>query len=136
MSPPYDESDRLASSESTELPLERACGTERKLFVGCDSAKFFVGEDTLCGETGLLPLLSKDWELRTPGGEDWEGGETVSTSSPGSCCAWELWELLGMAARGRALSMSTGGLTADVSMVMVGALCRRTGLREVGESRP
>ncbi len=87
MSPPYEESERLASSESTELPLERAYGTERKLLAACDSPKFFVGEDTLCGETGLLLLLSKDCELRIRGGEEWVGGEAVSATSPGSCCA-------------------------------------------------
>lgn len=104
--------------------------------LACESLQFFVGEDTLCGETGLLPLLSKDWELRTPRGEDWEGGTMISASGPGACCPWDGSGLFDIATKGRVLSMSRGGLTADVSIVMVGALCRRTGLREVDESRP
>lgn len=104
------------------------------------SPPFDVGDETLCGDVGLLSLLSKDGAARSSGIEiplawlgrlAWPGrlvdGFVAAPSSPfglyGSPCNVE--GELGMAPRATAsLSISWGEfmllLTAEVSIVMVG----------------
>ena len=87
-----------------EFPLECAPGTESRFAPLLD---FVTGEDTLCGETGLLALLSKDPALRSSGEAPLFILETLLMSPIGT----ESPVLLPPAA--------------DVSMVMVGARARR-----------
>jgi hypothetical protein len=44
-----------------------------KLLAACDSPKFFVGEDTLCGDTGLLPCCQRIGTADHGGEDGWEG---------------------------------------------------------------
>jgi hypothetical protein len=68
---------------------------------------FVTGEDTLCGEVGLLALLSKDPALRN-------SGEALLS----------IEALLSMSFKGTESPVLLPP-AADVSMVMVGALARR-----------
>jgi len=55
------------ASVSNEFPLDREPGTARKL---CESFPHLdVGDDTLCGEVGLLSLLSKEFAARKSVGD-------------------------------------------------------------------
>ena len=95
----------FSAFESIEFPLECAPGTDKRfppLF------HFAVGEETLCGEIGLLALLSKEPVLRSSGDALLSMLELVLSISP----------------RGTESPVPVPP-AADVSMVIVGALGRR-----------
>lgn len=110
-------SELLAASacESTEFPRERGPGTARKELGSVPH--FWVGEEMLWGEVGLSPLLSKE-VVATRGsvGDDFELGDVSSVLEAPSDILF----------RGTAL-LPISLLTAEVSMVMVGARWRRRG---------
>lgn len=104
----------LSPVESIEFPRECAPGTDSRfppLFHFC------VGDDTLCGDVGLLALLSNDPALRN-------SGEALLSI---------LELLLSITARGTE-SLVPLPPAADVSMVMVGALARRGAAPDVSWS--
>lgn len=53
----------MPSSDSIEFCLDRNPGTARKSL----PPPLDVGDETLCGEVGLLSLLSKEVEARSSG---------------------------------------------------------------------
>ena len=76
MSPPREGDWSASVPESTEFPLDLVLGTAKNW---CGSAlPFAVGEDTLCGEVGLLSLLSKEFAGRSSGDLDVEGAVVVA----------------------------------------------------------
>lgn len=134
---PADDS-AISDVESRELPLDLAPGTARKLcvFPHCD-----VGDETLCGDVGLLSLLSNEFAARNSVGgvERCCGGCDSCDDCDEGSVTFPLCNndrLSGRLPKGTALPIS--GLlllTAEVSIVIVGALCLRTGPGE-GVWRP
>lgn len=133
---PADDS-AISDVESRELPRDLAPGTARKLcgFPHCDA-----GDETLCGDVGLLSLLSNEFAARSSTGVDrcWDGCDSCDGCDEGSV-TFPLCDddrLSGILPKGTAFPIS--GLlllTAEVSIVIVGARCLRPGPGE-GVWRP
>jgi len=108
---PADDS-AFSDVESRELPRDLAPGTARKLceFPHCDA-----GDETLCGDVGLLSLLSNEFAARSSTGVDrcWDGCDSCDGCDEGSVTV----------------------PLAEVSIVIVGARCLRPGPGE-GVWRP
>lgn len=103
--------------ESSELPLDRAPGTDRNVCgFPCD-----VGEETLCGEVGRLSLLSKEFEGRSSdcGGRCCVGDGSAWSST--ECGADDVCSSDSRLSGTESDISGSLGLTAEVSMVMVGA---------------
>lgn len=102
-------------------------GTERKLELDIDSASFDVGDDTLFGDVGLL-----SWSR--PSDEADERIEADERRSVGDGEPLYNRALVSLASAGSVETCRVGcdgsgvDVTADVSMVMVGARSRRSGV--------
>ena len=136
MPEPIDDS-AISDVESRELPRDLAPGTARKLcgFPHCDA-----GDETLCGDVGLLSLLSNEPAARRSIEVDrcWDGCDSCDDCDEGSV-TFALCDddrLSGILPKRPAFPIS--GLlllTAEVSIVIVGARCLRVGPGE-GVWRP
>ena len=130
---PIDDS-AISDVESRELPRDLAPGTARKLcgFPHCDA-----GDETLCGDVGLLSLLSNEPAARSSIGVDrcWENCDSCDEGS----IMFPLCDddrLSGILSKRSAFPISGSLLlTAEVSIVIVGARCLRAGPGE-GVWRP
>lgn len=108
------------SSDSNELPRDRVPGTAKKLELISDVRA--VGDDTLWGEVGLLS--------RSRGSEAGDCSDAVDLRSVGETFALLSRPAVSAASAWSVVLGRTGSdeLTADVSIVIVGARARRRGV--------